>query len=295
MEYGMNATTEKRNGRKTIIIVAACVLAFIGALVLAFFLLKDTIYISIAQNEAEKSKFSSALSILENVDDEKADALREYISLRNEINAEYASLITEFDEMTIRDWQERANNAESASESLSEPVRESISALSGKLNDICSLYDEYQYIYPDILELMDVFNEINRLYTKDYTGYNTAFTIREEKDKAARWEELLAEVQAYAAKLPSEERTYLLNYMMKEAQGEISELKSTMDNLLETSGVSETDEIMAKGNGQKIFPSVESSSGVSVNLTEKYDYAANMSNGVYRTLVEMLGEYYKGL
>lgn len=291
----MNATTEKRNGRKIIIIVAACVLAFIGALVLAFFLLKDSIFIMLAQNEAQKGSFSSALSILENVDDEKADPLKEYISLRNEINAEYASLITGFDEMTVRDWQERANNAEAASGELSEPVRESISALSGKLNDICALYDEYQYIYHDILELMDVFNEINRLYTKDYTGYNTAFTIREEKDKIARWEELLSQVQAYAAKLPSEDRTYLLSYMLKEAQGEISELRSTMDKLLETSGVSETDEIMAKGNGQKIFPSVESSSGVSVNLTEKYDYAAHMSDGVYRTLVEMLGEYYKGL
>ncbi len=291
----MNVKTENGNSRKKIIIIAACVLAFIGALVLAFFLLKDAIFVLIAQSNAEKGKFSSAQSVLENVENEKADALKEYISLRTEINTEYSSLITGFDEMTVRDWAERASKADAASEGLSEQIRKSISALSGKLNSICSLYDEYQSVYPDLLELMDVFNEVNRLYTKDYTGHNTPFTISEEKNKIARWNELLSEAQAYTAKLPSEDRTYLLSYMLKEAQGEIRELDETMDRLLETSGVSETDEIMAKGDGQKIFPSVESSSGVSVNLTEKYEYAEHISDGVYRTLIETLGEYYKGL
>ena len=293
-----NETTAKKNnawGRKKKLIIAVCAVAAVLILSLAAFLLRGFFAVQAAQICVKRGEYSSAVEYLENAGSDKANALREYASLRKEINSKYAQMITDFDISVFSDWRDRAAAAAESAGSLPKDIGASLLSLNEKLNFICSEYDAFYAMRPEILELMDVFGEINRLYTKDADGYNVTFTIAEEREKISRWEYLLTETQNYLYSLPNEDKVYLLNYLVKEAQGEIGELKSTMDRLSERDDITEFDEIRATGDGKKSFPSVESSSGVSVNLENKEEYVQYMFVGICRTLTETLGEYYRGI
>jgi hypothetical protein len=290
-----NETQVKKDtppGRKKALIIAVCSVLSVLAAAAALFLARDSITLLLAQKKIESSDYSAALGYLKNNGSESAQTLAGYAQLRLEINADFGTLLSDFDIGEVRSWRDEASRLKSEPDSLSEEVSRDISALYDKLDSVCSLYDEYTELEDDIYDLMDVFNEVNRLYTKDYTGQNRTFTISGERTRIMLWEQELIKAENFLYKLPSESSAFLYTNFVREARAETSELSESMDRLLESSGVSENDEVRVSGDGQKVFPSVESTAGVRVNLTEKDSYCEYMFSGVCRTLAEHLAEFY---
>ncbi|MCR5523005.1 MAG: hypothetical protein K6F64_05145 [Clostridia bacterium] len=294
----MKKTTGKQNIlsriRSKYLIIAAVVIVFIVALLTVVLSVKDSILFNSAQAKVDNSEFSAAYSELESVSGDKATALRAYVELRLEIDREYPALLAEYDNEKIFSWKEKVDSLTQETDYFSEKTAEEVRNLSNKLNTICSLNDEYNGMQADILEMMDIFNEINRLYTKDSEGHNTSFTVSEEKRKIQNWEMLCGRLTDFSSRLPGGEKVYLLGYLIRETRGELSDLQKAM-NMVTQSGYSDMDIVRLSGEGQKNFPSIKNSNGVAVSVSGKDDYVKYMSSGVYKALVEYLAEYYVGM
>ena len=86
------------------------------------------------------------------------------------------------------------------------------------------------------------------------------------------------------------ESIYLLTYLIKEVQGECTDLEYIIVSVTE-SGYSETDVVRFSGEARKKYPDIRSSTA-SVNLLEKENYELYVYRGICRALVEKLGEFY---
>ncbi len=289
-----NSNRQINSPNRKKLIIAVCVVACLAVLLLAFLLMKNTLFLSAAEKKAESQDFKSAQSYLDGIDNEKANALSQYVSLRIDINSNYALLLSDFNIDIITEWKNTADEILSNKEYLSENIKNTVEELSSKLDTIFSLYEEFSEMESDILELMDIFGEINRLYTKDENGNNTSFTVSEEYAKIERWTELYNTVSDYFSKIPNGDNIYLLSYLLKETLGEIDDLNSAMDNIL-SKGYSETDTVRVSGEGHKQYQSITNSNGVTVNLARKEEYTEYLFSSICRTLTESLAEYYLGI
>ncbi len=281
------------SGRKKLI-VAVCVAACLVAFLFVFLLLKNTVFFSVAKKKAESQDFKSAQSYLDGIDNEKANVLSQYVSLRIDINSNYAILLSNFDIDIITSWKNTAEEILSNKEYLSQDIETTVEELSSKLDTVCSLYEEFSERESDILELMDIFDEINRLYAKDENGNSPSFTVGEEYAKIKKWTELYNTVSDYSSRIPNGDNIYLLSYFLKEALGEIDDLNSAMDNIL-SKGYSETDTVRVSGEGHKQYQSITNSNGITVNLARKEEYTEYLSASICRALTESLAEYYLGI
>lgn len=289
--YGANSRSGENHGNKKKLVAALAVALAVAVLLIVFLLAKNSIFRAIAESKAENGNFSSAYSLLKNSADEESLLLKEYISLRIDINENYPLLLSDFSEEKVYSWAENAERINAMSAFLDEDLAKDINNLSQKLNVITDCIESYKLKRNGILSLMDVFNEINRLHTKDAEGKNTAFTVAEMRSKIGRWQQLSSEISSFAASLPDTENIYLFNYMIKEAFGEIDDLSIAIESVIQ-SGYSETDNVRFSGDAQKRFPDISNSSNESVNLLEKEKYERFMFDEICRKLVETLGEFY---
>lgn len=284
-------TAAENHGKKKALAAAVSVIAVIAVLIIAFLASKSSLYYFAAENKAEKNEFSEAMQLIESSNGEKADALKAYLALRLEINASYPAMLTDFDIEKIKSWSEKADELCLNSALLGDEFAADAQSLSQALSQIISCAEEYDGTKSDILKLMDVFNEINRLHEKNEEGKNTSFTIAEERAKISEWEQLNSSVSSFASRIPGGENVYLINYLVKEAQGEISELSKAIDSVA-ASGYTETDVVRFSGDAEKRFPDITNSSGESVNLLEKEKYEQFMHEEICRQLTENLGSFY---
>lgn len=271
--------------------LAAIVIAII--VLVAFLIIKNPLYYRLATSRAVSNEFKQSQSYLKKSGGEKAEVLSDYVDLRITINSHYATLLAEFNIETLRQWNETATEIKNSSELLPEDVRDSALKLSETLWTICSMYDEYQALSGDVLSLMDIFLEINNIYTKDEAGKNQPFTILEERAKINNWSYLSDKILNYSDRIPSGD-IYLLTYMLKEAQGEITDISDVM-NSLEAKGFKDTDTVIIGGNNHRSFASVSNSDGTTLNLAEKVTYSEYLEAAVYRALTESLAEFYVGI
>lgn len=275
------------------LIIAASVLCVLILLVAAALMLKNPILFAAAQKKAVKEDFIVAESLNKRCSSSDSELLAEYLDLRIDIDLRYPQMLTSFDSETFFSWSERATRLSESSEVFSDELAAQIKALEYKLSVASARLGEYNWKKEDISSLMDVFAEINRLYTPDESGKNTAFSVASENEKIAEWESITSSLISFTQTLPNGDSVYLLSYLIKEAQGECSELRAAMDTVL-SAGYSETDLVRLNGQAQKSFPSITSSSGGSVNLLQKEEYMEFMYSGVCRALVEYIGEFYTG-
>lgn len=283
--------TAQNHGKKKALIAAVSVIAALAVLLTVFLLTKNSIFYSVAKSKAEKQDFSAAMSFIENSGDDKADVLRDYINLRIEINQNYPLLLSDFDIEKIKSWSKTAERVCAYSGALGESISADAVALSDILSQIISCEAEYNALKADILNLMDVFNEINRLHTKDAEGKNTSFTIAEERNKISTWTQLNNRILSFVAEIPGSENIYLINYLAKEAQGEISELTSAIDSVA-ANGYGDTALVRFSGDAVKLFPDIKNSSGESVNLLDKENYEKFMFEEICNELTQCLAPYY---
>lgn len=289
--YRVENRTSENHGNKKKLVAALTAALVLSVLLIVFLLAKNSIFRLIAEIKAENGEYESAYSLLEKTTDEKSALLKEYVALRKDINENYPLLLSDFSEEKIRLWSESAEKLNLMSFFLDEDLAQDINKLSQKLNVITDCLESYKSKRNGILSLMDVFNEINRLHTKDAEGKNTSFTVAQMRSKIGEWQSLSAEIASFASSLPNTENIYLFNYMVKEALGEIDDLSIAVESVIQ-SGYSETDNVRFGGDAQRRFPDISNSNNESVNLLEKEKYERFMFDEICRKLVETLGEFY---
>lgn len=280
-----------QNHGKKPLIAAVSVICALVAVIVVFLAAKNPLYFSLARKKAEKSEFSQAMQIVEKSGSEDARLLEKYLTLRFDINRSYPELVSAFNIEKIGEWLAVAEEICVNSDALGEIISADAELLRLRLAEINGCYAGYQAIRSDVLDMMDVFAEFNRLYTVAADGKNTAFTVEQERRKIASWEQKNSALMNYAATVPGYENIYLLNYLIKEVQGECSDLNEAMDKVV-SMGYAETDLIRLSGTAQKKFPSIQNSNNETVNVLEKANYEQYMFKSICGQLTESLGEFY---
>lgn len=290
--YTPNYSIKRKNhGKRNALIAAVSVIAALALLLTVFLLSKNSVFLAAAKHQAQNGDFGSAAVLIEQSSHEDADAVEDYINLRREINWNYPVLLSKYDSAKIEDWAQRAERLCGQADALGSGIYEEITQLSAILSQIVANEKEYNSLRADILDMMDVFGEINRLHTKDAEGKNTSFTIAEERAKISGWTELNNKILGFLSRVAGNENIYLFNYMAKEAQGEISELTAAIDSVAQ-SGYGENDLVRFSGDAVKRFPDITNSNGESVNLLNKETYESFMYEEFCNKLVQNLASYY---
>ncbi len=279
------------NGNKKPIVAAVCVVLALAVMISVFLAAKSPIFFFSAEKRAEKGNFSQAAESISKSSGEKAEILEKYIMLRLDIISTYPDLLTEFSFEKINSWKESADSVIAGADLLSEEILAQAQAISQALDGIVSGITGYEALRDDVLSMMDVFNEINRLSSKDADGNNISFTVAEERSKIRQWEQKCAALEDYSRSVNGSESIYLLNYLIKETQGECIDLNEKMNIVIEN-GYTETDNVRLNIEGQKRYPDIRSSNNDSVNLLEKDNYELYVYKGICRAFVESLGEFY---
>lgn len=291
-EYSVNNNRYGLNrGKKNVFVAVVSSLAAVTIILVAFFLSKNTVFHELAKSRAEKGDFSTAAMLVRQSGSEKSQVLEDYISLRLEINENYPVILSDYDSEKAELWALTAEKLCNRGEALGDGMAQEVSELSQLLSQIVAAEKEYNALKTDILDMMDVFNEINRLHTEDAEGKNTSFTIAAERERIAAWTELNNKILTFISSVPGNENIYLFNYMAKEAQGEISELNAAVDSVAD-SGYGEDDLVRFSGDAVKRFPEITNSSGESVNLLNKEVYERFMYEEFCNKLVQNLAPYY---
>lgn len=281
----------ENHGGKKVFVAAVSVISALIVLLVAFLCSKNSIFFSLAKKSAERNEFPKACQLVEKSGGEKAEMLEKYINLRLEINESYPLLLSEYDPDKLSSWNEAAAELAGNPELLGEKISSEAVSLSQTLAAITDATRNYEEKRSDILSLMDIFAEINRLHTKDAEGKNASFTVSEERSKISEWERLNNSLSEFVSTAPNAGNAYLLNYMIKEVQGEIADLNAAMDSVI-ADGYAETDLVRFSGEGQKRFPDIYNSSNESVNLTDKEKYEQYMYKELCTGFVESLGGFY---
>lgn len=279
------------NGNKKPLVAAVCIVLALAVMITVFLAAKNPVLLFSAEKRAEKGEFSQAAENISKSSGEKAEILEKYIMLRLDIISTYPDLLTEFSFEKINSWKESADSVIAGADLLSEEILAQAQAISQALDGIISGITGYEALRDDVLSMMDVFNEINRLSSKDADGNNISFTVAEERAKIRQWEQKCAALEDYSQSINGSESIYLLNYLIKETQGECIDLNEKMNIVIEN-GYTETDNVRLNIEGQKRYPDIRSSNNDSVNLLEKDNYELYVYKGICRAFVESLGEFY---
>lgn len=291
-ERNVKQNSVAQNRSKKPLVIAVSVVCALSAIIIVFLLSKNTIFFSLSQYKTEKGEYLKAYELVEEIKTDKAQALAIYLDLRNNINENYPVLLTDFQPSIVADWTAKVMAVEDVKHLLSTDIAQEAENLSLTLQQVNSCLTQYEQIKGEILSLMDIFAEVNRLYTKDINGKNTAFTVSDERIKISSWEQQLSTLVNFANTVPDYEKIYLLNYLIKEAEGECAELRSSMDSVI-AMGYKETDLIRLSGSAQKQFPAITNSNNESVNLLQKQAYERFLYNGICIQLAEVLGDFYE--
>lgn len=283
-------TTINNHGKKRKIIAAVSVFAAVLMLLIVFFAAKNSIFFFAAQNQAENGDYKSAVSFASQSDGERSDVLKNYSVLRIEINKYYPLLLSDFNIEKIREWSATAKAVNSSSYLLSDKLSAEILELDTALSQIITCCEEYDALKPDILDMMDVFAEINRLHTKDSEGKNTAFTVTQEREKIAEWTDINSRMLAFVAQIPRSENIYLINFLAKEAQGEIADFASTINDVAAV--YDDNALVRFSGDALKQYPDISSGNGKRVNLLEKEGFEQFMYEEFCAELVRTIAGFY---
>lgn len=281
---------KKPNGNRKPLVAAVCVVLAVAVLFIVFLAAKSPVFLAAAEKRAERGEFSKAMESVSQSSGEKAEILEKYIALRLEIIESYPELLTEFNIDKIHTWRNTVDFISGKSDLLSEGILLQVQSVSQVLDGIIAGVAGYEAMREDVLSMMDVFNELNRLSSKDAEGNSIGFTVAEERAKISQWEQKCNALEEYSRSVEGSESIYLLNYLIKETQGECVDLNGKLDIVIQ-SGYSETDNVRLNIEGTKRYPDIRSSSA-SVNLLEKENYELYVYKGICRALVETLGEFY---
>ncbi|MBE6820873.1 MAG: hypothetical protein E7516_07465 [Ruminococcaceae bacterium] len=283
-------TASENHGKNKKLTAVVSVCAVLAVLLIVFLVAKNSIFSSLAGISAEKENYRYAVTLADSSSSEKAQVIKDYSVLRIEINKYYPLLTSEFNLDKIRQWSISAKSINDRSYLLSEELSAEIMELDTALSQIISCCEEYEALKPDILDMMDVFNEINRLHTKDTEGKNTAFTAEQERQILDRWNTSNGRLLEFITRIPDSENIYLINFLAKEAQGEIAEINKAINSVAQLYG--ETALVRFGGDALKQYPDIFNSSGERVNLLKKEEFESFVYTELCAELVHSLAGFY---
>ena len=284
-----NTGAESNRSSKKIVTVVGVIIALITA-VTVFLFVKEPAFVAAASEAVLNSKLDTAEKYLFLCNDEEAEMLADYIDLRQAISAEYISMRSNFDRGRIEEWQRTAAKLRDNGYFTNDELNKQLNSLCEKLDNICTTLAEYEALKPETMALFDVFNEANRLYTKDSTGMNPVFTIEQEFAAIAEWEEIARKLEDFISGTTNGGKMYLLTFFVKEAQGEAADLRTSINNFV-MQGYDVGAPIRVTGSLNRTFPSIRNSNGILVNLQQKETYESCMYQGMCVELIESLGEF----
>lgn len=290
-DKNVNVNTETGQGKRKKIIALALVLVVLIGIAAGILIARDNIMFNVALEYAAQKDFASAEEYAEKVNTKKGKYLREYINLRQDINKHYPELLSDFDEKLLGEWLEISSDLYENRDYFGVELARDIYNINMRLDGILQTVAFYEKLEPEISNVFEVFNEVNRLYSRADDGYYVTFTIADEIAKIDKWDADIAAILEFANKMYNGESVYLLNYFIKEAEAESAELRASMESFLAL-GYAETDEVRATGSGVKRFPDVRNSDGEVVNLHDVQRYKVYMFEGLCTALIEALGEFY---
>lgn len=279
------------NRDKKTVISAVIAVAVAVAVVIILLIAKEPVFLSASRSLAADGGYGAAEYFVQLCGSDKADILDEYIDLRQDINENYALMVSDFDKERVRGWQKSAENVRNNVDALGDKLAPEAVALSNALDKICTSLDDYDSLRPEIMELFEIFNEINRLYARDASGESTVFTISQEITMLNSWKRTANRLEEFSSAFETGSKTYLLTYFLKEAQGEEADLREAM-NSFAAQGYGYDAQIRVKGATMRTFPSISNGSGVTVNLQQKDVYEKYMYRDLCSALAETLGVFY---
>ena len=284
---------DSSGGRRKAMIAAVCVGVPAIILLVLFLVFRNWLITGYALRCINKNDYGTARAISSLIGGESSEMLGEYIGLRMEINREYPEMLASFDLDRIQSLQKRARTLADDSADY-RALGNEVKSLSDRLSGICRLIKEYENMRADVLDMMDVFAEINRLYTPDESGKNPSFTIGEEFSRVLTWEENCRILSEFSSSVSGGESIYLLSYLVSETYSECEEIRNQLEEL-RGKGYGDNDPIRVSGSGHKSFPDITGSSGVSLSVDRKEEYERYMYEGICRALTRSLSEYYTGI
>lgn len=289
MTANRNKTNKADRSSKKIVTAVGLAIAVI-TLVTVFLFVKDPLFVSLASKATLNGKLDAAERYLVVCSGEESEFLADYVALRRDINADYVNMRSNFSHEKIEEWQKRAAKLSKKCDFANAELEEQVKNLSEKLNGISLTLADYDALRPEIMGLFDIFNEANRLYTKDATGQNSVFTIEQELAAIAEWEETARKLDDFTADTVNGEKMYLLTFFVKEAQGEAADLRSSMNGFV-AQGYAPDAQMRVTGSLSRTFPSIQNSNGILVNLQHKETYESCMYQGMCVALTDSLGEF----
>ena len=290
-DNNVKLNTENGQGKRRKIIALALVIVVLIGIGAGVLIARDKILFDVAIGYAEAKDFDSAETYAIKVNSKKGKYLCKYIDLRQEINKHYPELYSEFDQELLTRWHTVSSELYVNRDYFGVTIARDIYNIDMRLDGILQTVEIYNKLEPEFSNVFEIFNEVNRLYSKGDDGFYVTFTIAEEIAKIDKWDADIAKISDFARKMYNGESVYLLNYFIKEAEAESSELRTSMESFLEL-GYSENDEVRATGTGVKRFPDVRNSDGEEVNVQDVERYKEFMFDGLCTALIEALGEFY---
>ncbi len=284
------SVTEEKKPKTLIIalIIVGCVLVLS---LIGFLIFKSSIFYKLALSDIEKNNYEAASEMIAKSNKDEAAVLSEYVDLRVDFNKHYLNMLEKFDPARINKWYEKAEKVASEYEILPDEIRMDIDSFRCKLGvirDSVTVYDSLRY---DVKDMMQVFEEINRLVETDSEGNKISFRVKDITRKTRRWRTLCDNLNNFSSNIPDGEKVYLLSYLISEAYSECDEIDAQMQNLI-NNGFSETDKIKSTGQGHKSFNDVRNSNGVTLNFSNPDDYERYMYNDICKKLMEYVAEFY---
>lgn len=266
--------------KKRVRIIAATAAVIILLTCLAFF---PKIEKAAAAGFIHSGNFDTPVFLWQNSRSGSLRDMAAYAALRNDINSQYPELSARFPEDTLASWHKTAEELQKANRITDPDICLELNSLTDDLHYIQQIDRTYTTLRGTVLDLMDVFTEYNRLHLGDETG-NVSFTPREELNQLALWQADLDRLNQFAVTVNGYENVYLFSYMLKEAQGEITQLTSEINAIMD-SGYSLDDTVRYSDRKARTFPAVHNQGSIQLNVAQKETYEAHMQAGLRSYLI----------
>lgn len=278
---------QRKKRKRLIILSAVFAVGIVVALILFIFMNLPCI---IATHKLQEDSFEAALDLVENVNTQQAQEICEYCELRIDINNKFPVLLTNFDIGVIDGWIKDADRIIESASYLPMPTMELVIEIRSVLLEISGANGEYISLRDDVLSLMEVFDEFNILHGGSRSS-GSGFTIENEMDKLAQWENEYNDLEEYCSRRVDTEDIFLLKFMLREASAEIQDLRSAME-LLRNEGFPDSELIRYNDDLTRTSASVNNTEGVTLSLDDAEKYEEYLYPSICRNLVSQLAPYY---
>ena len=180
MTANRNKTNKADRSSKKIVTAVGVVIAVI-TLVTVFLFVKEPLFVSLASKATLNGKLDAAEKYLVVCSGEESEFLADYVALRQDINADYVNMRSNFSREKIEEWQKRVAKLSKKCNFTNAELEEQVKNLSEKLNGISRTLADYDALRPEIMGLFDISQRSAAI--KDYLSMTVPYRLWENMTK----------------------------------------------------------------------------------------------------------------